>query len=299
MRILISGSSGFIGSNLVPFLISKGYHVSCLKRNLDKMQKNNIFWDPQKKIIDHKSIEEFDVVIHLAGENIAARRWTKRQKARIYDSRIQSTNFLTQSLCSLKMPPKLFLCASAVGYYGDCADEIVDEDHVRGRGFLPDVCENWEKAANSLVKKEVRIVNLRFGMILNSSSGALAKMLPVFKLGLGGKMGGGKQYISWISLEDTLRTIDFIIKCDAIQGAVNIVAPDAVTNREFTKILGSVLKRPVFFSVPSWILRIILGEMADELLLSSTRAIPMKLITNNFVFQHKTITTFLSILVTK
>jgi uncharacterized protein (TIGR01777 family) len=299
MHILVTGSSGFIGSNLVPFLMAKGYTVNCLVRYLEPMEKNQIYWDPKKKLINLQLTDKYEVILHLAGENIAKKRWSRRQKEKIYSSRIQGTHFLIQSLLNLKNRPKVFICASAVGYYGNCADEIVDEDHQRGRGFLADVCADWEQETKYLIEKKIRVINLRFGIILSTLSGALAKMLPFFKLGLGGKMGTGNQYISWISLEDCLRAIDFIIKSDFIHGAVNVVSPNAVTNEEFARTLGRVLKKPVFFMLPSPMLRVILGQMADELLLSSTRAIPKKLLANGFIFQHEKIKEVLSILVAK
>ena len=289
MRILISGSSGFIGTYLIPFLASKGYNLNYLKRKRELIKDITILWHPERRIINSKALEGYDVVIHLAGENIATRKWTKRQKEKIYNSRIQDTNFLTQSILSLDSPPKLFLCASALGYYGHCGDEIVTEEHKAGEGFLAKVCKDWENEVSKANKKKIRIVNLRFGMILSPQFGILSKLLPVFKLGLGGKIGNGKQYMSWISIEDAIRAIEYIIKNDSIKGPVNITSNSPVPNEEFTRVLGTVISKPVIFSVPAFILRFVYGEMADELLLSSIRAIPKKLIDSGFTFRHETV----------
>jgi uncharacterized protein (TIGR01777 family) len=289
MRILISGSSGFVGSNLISFLKSKGIKLNFLKRNQDQIKDITILWHPEKRIIDPKFLEGYDAVIHLSGENLSSKRWNKRQKEKIFNSRIQDTNFLTQSILNLNSPPKIFLCASAAGYYGNCGDKIINEDQPPGKGFLAEVCKYWEQEAAKVNKRNIRVVNLRFGMILGPGSGALAKMLPFFKLGLGGKFGNGKQYISWISIDDTVRAIHHILNNNSLNGPINIVAPNPVTNEEFTMTLGKVLNKTVNFSLPSSMLRILLGEMADELLLSSTRVMPQKLINSGFSFKHETI----------
>ncbi|MCL5019639.1 MAG: TIGR01777 family oxidoreductase [Patescibacteria group bacterium] len=286
LRILVSGSSGLIGSSLVPFLTSQGHTVLRLVRSKSMEDNSSLYWDPIHEIINLSEFEGLDAVVHLAGENIAGGKWTDIQKKRIYESRIKGTRFLCKSLARLTNPPGVLLCASAIGYYGNRGDEILDENSVRGTGFLSDVCHAWEMATEPAIQKGIRTVNLRFGIILSSSGGTLAKMLLPFKMGLGGVLGSGRQFMSWISITDVINSIHYSILNTAIKGPVNIVAPYPLTNREFTKILGSVLNRPTLFSIPAFILRFVFGEMADELMLTSQRIVPAKLKTTGYTFQY-------------
>lgn len=286
LRILVTGSSGLIGSALVPFLTMQGHTVIRLIRSESIDDSTSIYWDPSREIINLPQLESLDAVVHLAGENIAGRKWTDEQKNRIYESRIKGTRFLSKSLEHLIDPPKVLICASAIGYYGNRDNQILDENSPKGTGFLSDVCRDWEMATEPAVQRGIRTVNLRFGIILSSSGGTLAKMLMPFKMGLGGVFGSGRQYMSWISLEDVVTLIYSILMNDYLKGPVNIVTPHPVTNREFTKILGKVLNRPTLFSIPAFILHFVFREMADELLLTSQRVEPAKLKTAGYAFQY-------------
>lgn len=289
MRILVTGSSGLVGSALVPNLTEKGHEVYRLIRNQNKVNKTDIHWDPNSGILNVESLEDFNVIIHLAGENISSRRWSKNQKDKISQSRIQSTRLLVDKISETKNPPQLFISASAIGYYGSQGSELLTEQSAKGEGFLADLVQNWEKMAGCIQSKEIRSAFLRFGIILSERGGALAKLLLPFRLGLGSTISDGQQYMSWISLSDVVQIIDYIIQIEKISGPVNLVAPEPVTNSQYSKALGKALKRPVIFKAPSSILRLVLGEMADSLLLSSSRVIPRKLIDNGYTFLHPTI----------
>ncbi len=288
MKILLTGSSGFVGSEFKEFLEKDGNDVYCLIRDKILENEKSIFWSFEDNIIDSSQTEGMDCIIHLAGESIAAKRWTIKQKYKIRQSRIKSTKFLIKTISKLQSPPKLFLCASAIGFYGDSGDKVVDENTSGGEGFLAEVCRSWEHEGQPLRNMGIRVVNMRFGMILNRKGGALKKMLLPFKLGLGGRTGNGRQYISWISLDDVVSAIQFIIKNDKIEGPVNFVSPNPVTNKHFAKTLAKVLHRPAIFPLPAIIARLLLGEMADELLLSSIRVEPAVLMQNGFAFKHET-----------
>jgi uncharacterized protein (TIGR01777 family) len=284
MKVLITGSTGLIGSSLIAFLSTGGHSVTCLKRNKSKIGEDDLYWNPEKREIDTSKLEGFDAVVHLSGENVAG-RWTDEKKAEIEDSRVKSTRLLCNSLSKLKKKPSVLVCASAIGYYGDRGDEILTEDSQAGRGFLPDVSKKWEAATEVARKAGIRVVNLRLGVVLSPRGGALEKMLLPFRVGLGGKVGSGRQWMSWISIHDVIGAAYHAINVDSIEGPVNAVSPKPVTNVEFTSILGNVLKRPTFFTVPSLLLRALFGEMADETLLSSTRVMPSKLLSTGFEFQ--------------
>jgi uncharacterized protein (TIGR01777 family) len=228
-----------------------------------------------------------EAIIHLAGENIAARRWSAKQKARIRDSRVEATRKLTAFLARSVPTLKVFMGASAIGYYGDRGDEVLTEQSARGEGFLPDVCEGWEAAAETLPASGVRVAHLRFGMILSREGGALAKMLPVFRSGLGGKVGSGEQWMSWISIDDAARVIEFVLLEESVAGACNAVAPEPVRNREFTAALARHLRRPAVLPLPVAVVRMVFGEMGDALLLSSTRVVPERLERAGFEFRHR------------
>lgn len=291
-KIAVSGTSGFIGSSLVSFLTLKGYHVcrlvrdNCTVRRSPSPSSHEILWDPQKGVIDSASLEGIDAIINLAGENITGKRWTRERKEIIKKSRVDGTLLLSKTIAALKTQPKVFISASAVGYYGNRGEEVLNEDSSPGAGFLCEVCQEWEKAAQPAKENKIRVVNLRLGMVLNKNGGVLAKMLPVFLFGFGGKVGNGHQYMSWISLSDLMQVILFIISNETICGPVNAVSPNSVINEEFTKILGKVLRRPSFFKIPALAIKLVFGQMGEELFLGSTHAIPKKLIDNGFNFLH-------------
>jgi uncharacterized protein (TIGR01777 family) len=287
MKILITGASGLVGNALVDYFSSGAHDVYKLVRSEPSSDKE-IQWIPssadQLGYVDLKQLEGFDAVVHLAGENIAGKRWTKTQKDKIYDSRIMATKFLARTLTKLERPPKVFISASAIGFYGDRGEVVVDEMSSNANDFLGQTCIDWERAASGATEKGIRVVNARFGIILDPRGGALAKMLPLFQLGGGGILGNGKQYMSWIALDDVLGAIHHCIMTDSISGPVNFVAPNAVTNKEFTKVLASVLGRPAIFPAPAIALKLVLGEMAEALLLSSTRVKPKVLEETNHEF---------------
>lgn len=285
MKILLSGASGFIGSKVSTFLQQKGHEVIKLVRT-PTQAPNEAFWDPQKAYIDPTALENLDAVINLAGENISDGRWTAEKKERILTSRISTTLLLAYSIGKLEKKPKVMINASAVGIYGNKWDVVVDEDSYPGVGFLAEVCHEWENATLAAQQAGIRVVLLRMGVVLSSEGGALKKMLTPFKLGLGGKLGAGQQYMSWICIDDLLEVMQFILQNESISGPVNAVTPNPVKNEEFTKSLGKVLHRPTFFKVPETVLRLILGEMADEMLLSSTRAMPKRLTDASFKFKY-------------
>lgn len=286
MKILVSGSTGLIGSALVPFLTAGGHSVTRLIRSQPRPGQATVHWDPAAGSIDSNALEGLDAVVHLAGENIAARRWTPAQKVRIRDSRVQGTRLLAQSLARLQQPPKVMVCASAIGFYGDRGEEILTEGSAPGSGFLTDTCLAWEAAAQPANEKDIRVVNLRLGVVLSPGGGALAKMLLPFRLGVGGKIGSGRQYMSWIEIDDVVGVIHYALTTDELRGPVNAVAPNPVTNLEFTKTLGRVLSRPTIFPMPVFAARLAFGEMADELLLASTRVKPARLQNSGYYFRH-------------
>lgn len=290
MKVLLSGSSGFIGKELSNFLKTRGCQVFRLVRNSQDLREDAILWDPEEGIADSRALEGFDAIIHLAGENIASGRWTEEKKQLILTSRVQGTQALTKILCDLKVPPSVFICASAIGFYGDQGSKVCTEGSPSGLGFLPEVCRRWETATLPAKALGIRTINLRTGLVLSPKGGSLAKMTPLFKLGLGGKLSEGKQYVSWIALDDLLEIILFILTNEKLEGPVNAVSPNPVTNAEFTEALGKVFNRPTFFSVPRFALRLFLGkEMADELLLSSSRVEPLKLIQKGYPFIYPNI----------
>ena len=289
MKILLTGSTGLIGSELKTNLVNKDHQIISLVRNKDQQNGNFVYWDYENNVLDLNEIESIDSVIHLAGENISGKRWSKEQKKKILNSRTESTKFLIESISKLEQKPNSFICASAIGYYGDRGDDILTEQNEKGTGFLSDVCQAWENSTFAASDAGMRVVNLRFGVIFSEKGGALKKMMLPIKLGVGGKIGSGNQYVSWISLEDTVKAIEFCLINDAIKGPVNIVAPHPVTNYDLTKTLGKYLKRPTIFPLPAFAAKLALGEMAEELLLASTRVEPGILLENNFEFLHNRI----------
>ncbi|HEX9543765.1 MAG TPA: TIGR01777 family oxidoreductase [Pyrinomonadaceae bacterium] len=285
MKILISGSHGLVGTALIKSLASEGHEILRLVRYAPSSVQE-IEWSPDRYSIALARLEGFDAVVHLAGESIAEGRWIDEKKKRIRESRVKGTRLLGDALANLSNPPKTFVCASAIGYYGDRGDELLTEASAAGNDFLSGVCVEWEKATALAVEKGIRVVNCRFGIILDANGGALKKMLPPFRMGVGGKIGSGQQWMSWIALDDVVRGIKFALANDSIRGPVNFVAPAPVTNARFTKTLGKVLSRPTLFPIPAFGVRMLFGEMADALLLSSQRVAPAVLQTSNFLFQY-------------
>ncbi len=286
MKILVTGSHGLVGSYLVPALTTAGHTVLRLLRSQVTSENNEISWDPLAGSIEQNKLENLDAIVHLAGENIATGRWTAKKKALIHDSRVQGTRFLSKILASLDRKPKVFISASAVGFYGNRGNEVLNEESPSGSGFLAETCREWEAASESANNAGIRVVFLRFGVILSNKGGALSKMLPPFKLGLGGKIGNGKQYMSWVSIIDVVGAIQHVLNREDIKGPINIVAPQAITNLEFTKALGKVLAKPTVFPMPGLAARLVFGEMAKELLLASTRVESTRLKDSGYTFQH-------------
>lgn len=284
MRILISGSSGLLGTALVDFLKLSGHQVYSLVRRPVKNQ-NEISWNPQTGALDLHAVENFDAFINLAGENIFARRWNKQFKQMLVDSRLQTTRLMADVIAKLKFPPKVFLCPSGVNIYQENLDEMLTENGRHGAGFLAKLCEDWEAAANAADQK-TRVVNLRIGMVITPKGGGVGKMLLPFKLGLGGVIGSGNQWISWIDMEDFLRIVEFSLLKEELQGPVNVVSPFPVSNREFTKSLGKVLRRPTIMAMPSVLARMVFGEAADEVLISGVKIHPEKLLSLGYKFRY-------------
>jgi uncharacterized protein (TIGR01777 family) len=287
MNVLVSGATGMIGSALVASLRAHGHTVRRLVR--DGGDEHDVAWRPERGEIDAARLAGFDAVVHLAGESIGEGRWTAEKKARIRDSRNRGTRLLAESLARLPAPPKTLACASAVGFYGDRGDEWLDEQSPLGAGFLAEVCREWEASARPAVEKGIRVANTRFGFVLSQKGGGLARMLPPFRAGLGGKIGTGRQWMSWIELDDVVAAIEHVLATEALRGAVNVVAPEPVTNAEFTKTLARVLGRPAFFAMPAFAARAVFGEVANELLLASQRAAPKKLLASGHHFAFPTL----------
>lgn len=285
-KILIAGSSGLIGSALVPFLQEHGFEVGRLLRQAQYLHP---YWDIKQRSLHLQTFTTPDVIINLAGVNITERRWTKKNKQRLIDSRIDSTELLVEHFRSVSPPPKLFINASAIGFYGDRGVQKLDESSSAGKEFVSQLASQWEKASQTIRQAGTRLVNLRTGLVLSKNGGALAKMLPAFKFGLGGKIGSGQQIMSWIDLNDMLNSILFIINNRQIQGPVNIVSPNPVSNQQFTKLLAKQLKRPCLLPLPAFLVELIFAEMGKELLLSSTNVMPGKLIDAGFEFKYATL----------
>lgn len=286
MKILVSGATGLVGTALNRSLKEKGHEVARLARSAAKDVATEIYWNPEQGIIDASELEGFDAVVHLAGESIAEGRWTDEKKKRIRQSRTKGTGLLTETLAKLKEKPEVLVSASAVGFYGSRGDEILNEQSASGSDFLAEVCREWELATQPAARAGVRVVNLRFGVILSREGGALPKMLFPFRMGVGGKLGSGKQYMSWITIDDAVEAIEQALTNKMLRGPVNVVAPKAVTNYEFTKTLGRVLSRPTIFPVPAFAARLVFGEMADATLLSSQRVEPRRLKESGFTFKY-------------
>ena len=283
MKVLIAGASGLVGSALIPSLEREGAQVTRLVRS--SAGAGEIEWHPNNDQIDGAALEGFDALINLAGENIAG-RWTDEVKRKIRDSRVNGTHLLSEAIAKLKQKPKAFLCASATGIYGDRGDEPLDEQSDSGGGFLAGVCREWEKSTEPALAAGVRTVCIRFGPILAREGGMLAKLLTPFKMGMGGRVGPGTQYISWVAIDDVVNAVKLALKDESIRGPLNIVSPNPVTNEVFTKTLGHVLSRPTALAMPAFAVRLAFGEMADEMLLTSQRVIPKRLNDAGFEFEY-------------
>ena len=286
MKVAITGSTGLIGSSLVAYLTNVGHEVVRLIRREERFAEETILWDPHHGMLPPRALDGVDALIHLSGENVARGRWTAKRKTELHESRVGTTRLLCHSMCTIQRLPKIWLCASAIGFYGDRGVEVLTEESSRGRGFLANLCEQWEAATLPAAKKGVQVVNLRFGAVLSSVGGVLGKMLPVFRLGLGGPIGSGTQYMSWIALEDAVAATGHALVTPSLSGRVNVVAPNPVTNRTFSAVLGTVLSRPAFLRVPACAARLAFGEMADALLLASTRVQPQRLMESGFEFRY-------------
>lgn len=296
MKIVITGSSGLIGSALVRDCEKKNFEVVKLVRRVPK-QANESQWDPVKGIVDLNVLEKATAIVNLAGAGVGDRRWSKKYKKLILDSRVNSTETLANAIVNLKTPPSVFVSGSAIGFYGDTADVAVDENANLGEGFLSDVVFNWEYAAQRVRSNNIRVVHPRTGLVMSKRGGLLKKILPLFKLGLGGKLGNGKQYWSYISLEDEIRAIHHVIDDVRLTGGVNFTNPNPVTNAEFTKSLSSVVNRPAFLKVPSLALKIALVEFSIEAL-GSSRILPSKLQAAGFKFNQPDILSTLNSAIT-
>ncbi len=288
MKVLVSGSTGMIGSNLIPILTTQGHSITSLVRPQSKstaVATPKIDWEPKTGTIDPAMLEGFDCVVHLAGDSIAS-RWDDAKKKELRNSRILGTRLLCETIAKLTNKPKVLISASAIGFYGDRGDETLDEKSPKGTGFLADLCTDWEASTKPAVDAGIRVVNLRIGVVLSTKGGALKQMLLPFQLGAGGQIGNGKQYFSWITVDDLCGAIVHCINHDELQGPVNGTAPHPVTNSEFTKALGKVLFRPTLIPIPSFGLRALFGEMADELLISGQKVIPAKLERSGYKFRQ-------------
>jgi uncharacterized protein (TIGR01777 family) len=261
-----------------------GMQFHRLIRRKEKLTTDSSFWDPANEILEPQSCENFDIVIHLSGENIGSGRWTDKRKQSIKDSRTKSTSLLSRTLAGLENPPQLFICASGVSFYGDRAGDSLTEESEKGEGFVADVVQEWEEATSAAKNAGIRTINSRFGVVLSPQGGLLARLLPIFKLGFGGKIGDGQQYMPWISLRELPHLFRFFIENEQLSGVINAVAPEAVTNKYFTQTLATVLKRPAVFTVPALALRLVYGQMADEMILSSEKVVPAKLNTYGYQF---------------
>lgn len=286
MRILITGSRGMIGSALREHWLAERHEVLRLVRpNTGMHQADCIPWDPRAGTIDISRLEAIDAVVHLAGENIAKTRWTPKHMQMIQHSRLDTTQTLCRALAKLRQPPAVLLCASATGYYGSCGDAPLTETSPMGQGFLPQVCQAWEAATQPAIQAGIRTLHLRLAMVLSLRGGALTQMLPLFRWGLGGRLGSGKQWWPWIALADVVGAIDHLLEHPELSGPINLVAPEPATNAQFTQALSKAVGRPAFLPVPAWALKWAVGPMAQALLLASQKVEPAKLLASGYRFQ--------------
>ena len=283
MRVAISGSSGFLGSALRESLSSDGHDVTRLVRDRARTGPGRVHWDPSKRAADSAGLEGHDAVVHLAGESMFG-LWTAARRKRIWDSRVRGTSFLAETLVRLERPPRVLITTSAVGYYGDRGKERVTEDSDPGQGFLPQLAQAWEGAAAGAADAGIRVATARLGIVLHPRGGALATMLPIFRAGLGGKLGDGRQIWAWVSLRDLIRALRFLMD-NELSGPVNVGTPDPVTNAEFTRTLARVLKRPAFFRAPGFPFVLLLGDFGRQALLGGAHVYPERLLRAGFTFQ--------------
>ena len=281
MKILITGASGLIGSALVEYFVNQGHTIFSLQRN--KKQGDTSFWNLDR-LESQNDATPFNAVIHLAGENIATGRWTRKKRKRIIESRIKGTQELASYCANLKQKPEVFISASAIGYYGNREETVVDENSQPGNNFVAEVCQEWEKASQPAHNAGIRVIYGRIGMVLSGHGGTLLTMVPSFKMGIAGIVGNGRQFVSWVDIKDIVGMFHFLIEHDSIQGPVNLVSPEPTTNLTFTKTLGKILQKPTIMRMPAFVARLVFGQMGEELVLSSTRVIPGVLKANKYDF---------------
>jgi len=289
VNVAVSGASGLIGAALIASLEAGGHRAIPLVRRAPRPGEDALRWDPASGTITPAGPSVADAIVHLAGESLIGLRWTADKKRRIRESRTIATRLLVQTLTRLAKPPAVLVCASGVGYYGSRGDEVLSEESRPGTGFLADLAREWEAATATAIAQGIRVVNLRLGVVLSAHGGALAKMLTPFRLGLGGVIGDGAQWMSWIALDDVIGAIRHALTTDALRGPLNVVAPAPVTNAEFTRTLGRALGRPTLVPLPAFAARLALGEMADEMLLTSQRAVPARLQATGYRFRYPTL----------
>ncbi|MHC4943809.1 MAG: TIGR01777 family oxidoreductase [Planctomycetota bacterium] len=288
LRVAVTGATGLVGSAIASFLASGGHHVHPMVRRSPEPGREEIEWNPQAGRIDSAALEGLDGIIHLAGENIAAGRWNPVRKEAIFKSRVEGTRLLSKTLAKLEKRPRFLICASAIGYYGPQQDEMITEEHDPGEGFLAEVSRAWEEAAAPARDAGIRVVNLRIGVVLSPQGGALAKMLTPFRFGLGGRMGTGRQYVSWIALDDLTGAIHHLMFQEDMEGPVNATAPEPLRQADMARTLGKILGRPTLSPLPEGVVRMALGEMGQALLLEGARVMPSRLIENGFEFLYPT-----------
>jgi uncharacterized protein (TIGR01777 family) len=288
-KMLLSGASGTLGKAVSKALIERQARLVKLVRH-DPKAEDEMHWDPMaSKISNLPRLEGLNGAFHFSGANVSSHRWTAKYKREMTESRVNTTRFLSETLARLKQPPPVLITASAVGFYGDRGDEILDESSPAGHGYFPDLCAAWEAAAKPAVDAGIRVVHLRFGVVLGPDGGALARLAPMFRLGIGGKLGSGRQWMSWVSEADVVAAVLFALDHDDLSGSFNTVAPNPVTNAEFTRDLAHAVHRPAVLPAPAFALKLVFGEMAQEALLASTRAIPTRLLQAGFRFTYPTL----------
>lgn len=293
LRLLVSGSTGLIGRAVVSLLKEAGHEVVALVRSKAKLRPGSIFWDPTKGVVSKEGFEGFDGVIHLAGKSVMSGRWTKKRKRELFLSRCRDTWLLSQVLCRLNAPPKVLVCASAIGYFGHRNEEELTEQSPKGEGFLADLCAEWERSTSAIESRGTRVVHTRFGMVLSPQGGAFAKMEPLFKRGLGADIKGADPFLSWIALEDAICALYTALMDEKMSGPVNVVAPQPLRFSAFAKMLADHFHKRVRFHIPARCIPLLMGEMGKEIVLASCRALPKRLEEGGFLFSAPTLNDFL------